>query len=159
MRDKPQFTRCFMNRFIKLKADSGLGFFRVLSAAQHIVIYDVTEATRRHLVTPKNSDSLSSSPLKLADFKQLAISNYAWVAEIHGHRPGNTIYMPHHFAHDVFTTNVDVLYMGLQGNWLTSLPESSTLLIRASDQENGHMRFQITQQSISALFLGDNIDN
>ena len=49
--------KCFMNRFIKLKADSGLGFFRVLSAAQHIVIYDVTEATRRHLVTPTNSDS------------------------------------------------------------------------------------------------------
>ena len=125
------------------------------SGTKLYVIYDVTEATRRHLVTPKNSDSLSSSPLKLADFKQLAISNYAWVAEIHGHRPGNTIYMPHHFAHDVFTTNVDVLYMGLQGNWLTSLPESSTLLIRASDQENGHMRFQITQQSIDALFLGE----
>ena len=129
------------------------------SGTKLYVIYDVTEATRRHLVTPKNSDSLSSSPLKLADFKQLAISNYAWVAEIHGHRPGNTIYMPHHFAHDVFTTNVDVLYMGLQGNWLTSLPESSTLLIRASDQENGHMRFQITQQSINALFLGDSACN
>ena len=42
------------------------------SGTKLYVIYDVTEATRRHLVTPKNSDSLSSSPLKLADFKQLA---------------------------------------------------------------------------------------
>lgn len=119
-----------------------------LGGTKLYVLYDI-----RHVPGAQyaRDNTLSTVPLTWATFLAMAQEGRAWLAAI---TDRTALFVPEHIAHDVYTLDHNGLYRGLQGNWLTDIPESLETLIYASFEENGDLRFKITVRDISRIVYG-----
>lgn len=105
------------------------------------------------------SDTVTTRPLTLVEFQNMAAVGAAWFAEI-GANSSNMLLATHHIAHDVYTVDVgvvDLLYVGLQANWLPYSIDDETirrLLYYARHTERGYLRLKTTTQDIDDILNG-----
>jgi hypothetical protein len=112
------------------------------------ILYDIRVAQKRGFVSVEYNTSTSSTPLRFEHFLELATLKCAWLAEMKGCQ---LLLVPEHIAHDVFTVDDGMLYMGMQGNWLADSKQARSILLQSTYKTHDEMQFPATKRDVERI--------